>query len=451
MKILCTVLLLLGGLSSGFATAPGAAIDHKRLINESSGFIKKHEPEMSESEQAVYEKIAPILARRPAFALKLLTAMSTSSDGDEKPSPAFEFMRGNAFYSAGRYPEAETKYRYAVESSPTFTRAWNNLGVLYYTQERYAEAAPCFSKSVSLGDRDPTTFGLLGNSFEKAGNTVSAEMAYMQALATDPANISWTEGLLRIYIAGKQHAKAETLVRTLLKNHPREARYWLTYVNLLLSTGRQLEGIALLERMNATGLTREEDVILLADLYAEQRMTSEALATFAKVAGSQPEIAEQKRLQFVRSLIAERSWTGASAVLQALAQTRLSPHGRVAYLEARVEMEIARKDWVGAKSELEALLKEAPANGSAWIGLGRVHVAEAEPAKAVEAFERAYAIPESCYRACIELTNIEFKNRHYERCLGYLEHALSIQRTPAVENFRNQIRNLIPAERPSKL
>lgn len=441
-----------GGFWGGLHAAPDPAINPRRIIQESVGFLKKPEPEMTESEQAVYEKIAPILAKRPAFALKLLKTMSgTSPDGGDQPSPAFEFMLGNAFYVVNDFKAAETKYRSAVERNPAFVRAWNNLGVLYYVQDRYVEAVPCFSKAVALGDHEAMTFGLLGNSLEKAGNTVSAEMAYMQALATDPANINWTEGLLRLYLADKQSGRAETLVQTLLRAHPREAKYWLTYVNLLLTSQRKLEATALLQRMHEEGLAREEEVGLLADLYAEQQMTPEALATLGALATTQPALAEQRLLRFAQTLIADRSWSRVATVLEALARAPLSASGRIAYLEARVEMEIARKNWIGAKSELEVLLKEAPLDGNAWIGLGRVHLAETEQAEAIAAFERAYRIPESSYRASIELANIECKNRRYQQCLGYLEHALGIQRSPAVENFRDQVRALVPPEKQSNL
>lgn len=436
---------------SGGNALAATPLDAGRLIAASSQLEEAPEPEMTESERAVYEKVAPILATKPAFALRLLKAMSTSSNPNARPSAAFEFMLGNAYYSAEKYPEAEAKYRSAVEQNPALVRAWNNLGVLYHVQGRHADAVPCFSRSVTLGHRDATTFGLLGNSLEKTGNTVSAEMAYMQALAAEPANVSWSEGLLRIYIAEKQWAKAETLVRALLANHPQEARYWATYAQLLLSSGRKVEATAMLERMAATGLTRESDLILLADLYAEQRMTTEALATFNRVAATQPELAERRLLQFTKNLCSQRLWDAALAVLDALATTRMTPQSRVAVLETRAELELARRNPLEAKRAFEALIAEAPANGNAWIGLGRVHLAEAEPAKAIAAFERAYEIPESSYRASVELTNLEFKNHNYERCLRYLDHALAIQRSAALETFRSQIRNLAPPEKQPRL
>lgn len=435
-------------LLAGGGGAPAATpLDAARLIEESSQLEKPPEPEMTAAERSVYEKVAPILATKPAFALRLLTAMNTSSGSTTQRSPAFEFMLGNAYYSAKNYTEAEARYRCAVERNPNLVRAWNNLGVLYHVQGRHADAVPCFSRSVTLGHRDATTLGLLGNSLEKTGNTVSAEMAYMQALATEPANANWSEGLLRIYIAEKEHAKAETLVRALLASHPQEARYWATYAHLLLSAGRKLEATAILARLAATGLTREADLILLADLYAEQRMTTESVATFARVAATQPELAERRLLQLAKNLSGQRLWDAAIAVLDALAQSRVTPQGRVASLETRAELELDRRNPTEAKRAFEALIAEAPANGNAWIGLGRVYLAEADPAKATEAFERAFEIPEASYRACIELSNIEFKNHNYQRCLGYLDHALSIQPTVALQTFREQIRNLVLPEK----
>jgi len=160
----------------GFAAGPAEKPDPKRIINESSGFLKEREPEITAEEYALYQKVVTMLATQPEFALKLLEAMMNEK---EPPSPAFEFILGNAYYAAGQIDKAETRYRSAVNRYPSFLRAWNNLGVLYYAADRFAEAVPCFAKSVALGDREPMTFGLLAQSLERLGNVVPPEVAYM--------------------------------------------------------------------------------------------------------------------------------------------------------------------------------------------------------------------------------------------------------------------------------
>jgi len=37
------------------------------------------------------------------------------------------------------------------EALPHLPRAWVDLGVLYYTAEKFTDAIPCFAQAVSLG------------------------------------------------------------------------------------------------------------------------------------------------------------------------------------------------------------------------------------------------------------------------------------------------------------
>jgi predicted Zn-dependent protease len=437
-------ILLLIGLAfaspvSGFSAPAPVQLDPKRIINDSSSFLKEREPEMTAEEYALYEKVVAMLSTRPEFALKLLEAMMNDK---APPSPAFEFILGNAYYAAGQTDNAETRYRSAVKRYPSFLRAWNNLGVLYYTGGKFAEAVPCFSKSVALGDREPTTFGLLGYSLEQQGNVVAAEMAYLQALAGDPNNADWMDGLLRIYIQGRQYGRVESLVTNLIKGHPTETRYWLTYANILLEQNRKLEAIALLEAAAGTGVAGPDELNLLADLYAEQKLIPEAVAIYQKVLVPSPALGERKLLQLAQVLIADGKLPQARAVLDSL-KPDLTSEGRITYLQTQSDYLAAQKKWPEARQKLEELLKLSPLNGMALLRLGRTYAEEDNLPRATFAFEAAAQIPECAYRASLELANIELKNRHYDRSVEYLERALRIEKTAAIEDYLARIRTLI--------
>ncbi|HTO02768.1 MAG TPA: hypothetical protein VL069_03655 [Opitutus sp.] len=60
------------------------------------------------------------------------------------------------------------------------------------------------------------------------------------------------------------------------------------------------------------------------------------------------------------------------------------------------------------------------------------------------AFEAACRVPDddSVYRASLELANLQLKNRDYRSSVKYLEKALSIRKTDAVEDYLARIRNL---------
>lgn len=420
-------------------------LDPKRIINESNSFLKEREPEMNAEEYALYEKVVVMLATNPQFALRLLEGMINEK---EPPSPAFEFILGNAYYSTGDTAKAESSYRSAVKRYPNFLRAWVNLAMLYYSASRFDEAIPCLTKAVTLGDRDTATFGLLGFSLEQTGNIVSAEMAYMQALASDPSNGDWKEGLLRIYIHGRQYGRAEWLVKTLIKERPKEGRFWLTYANILIADGRKLGAVAVLESCSGLGFAGPDELNLLGDLYAEQALYPEALAIYTKILKPAPETGENKLLHFAQVLIAGDRLGDAERVLAAL-PANLSATGRIDFLQARADLLAARRSWPEARAELNELLKLAPLNGRALLSLGRAFLAENDTPRATFAFESALKVPATAHRANLELANLEIKARHYSRSVEYLEAALSLEKTDAVADYLARIKALVGKPEPA--
>jgi tetratricopeptide (TPR) repeat protein len=414
-------------------------LDPQRIINESSGFLKEREPEMTAEEYALYQRVVTMLTAKPAFALKLLSAMVSE---DDPPSPAFEFILGNVYYSSGDTAQAEGSYRRAVERYPTFLRAWSNLGVIYYTTGRYPDAVRCFSKCVTLGDRDAMTFGLLGYSLEQEKKIIPAEMAYMQALAGDPANTDWLEGLLRLYVQGKQHGRAEWLVKDLVARKPDDPRYWLAYANILLAQGRKLEAIAVLETTLGTGIAGAQEIGLLADLYADQQLVPEAIATYQKVRETTPDLGEKKLITLASLLAYRGDFKGAWGALDSL-KGKVSDSGRGAWMLARAEAYVAQDRWTEAHQELDRLLQLEPLNGRALIQLGKVHLAEGSLGRAQLTFEAALQAADSVYPACLELATLQLRLRHFDKTVEYLERALAIQKTGPVQDFLARVKPLV--------
>ena len=436
------LLALLLALAGSTVRASEPVLDPKRIINESSSFLKEREPEMTEEEYALYQKVVSMLSQNPTFALKLLEAMM----GDkEQPSPAFQFILGNAYYAAGMNDKSEANYRAAVNRYPTFLRAWVNLGILYYSSGRFAEAVPCFSKAVELGDRDSTTFGLLGYSLQKQGDLVSAEMAYMQALSGDPANVDWKEGLLGICIDGKQFTRAESLVKGLIRDKPSDSRYWITYANILLSEGRKLEATVLLETASGTGVATVEELSMLGDLYAEQGLVPEAADAYARVVKASPDVGGPKLVRYAGALVSSGRLEDAARVLSMVKPVEVG-RGGIDLMQARADLLAAQRKWPEARAQIEELLRLDPMNGRALISLGRAYNAEDDVPRATLAFEAAYRILGSTYTASLELANIELKARHYPKCVEYLQKALSIERTDAVQDFLVKVRTLAAKE-----
>lgn len=415
------------------------ALDPQRIINESSGFLREREPEMTAEEYALYEKVVTMLGTNPAFALRLLEGMMNEG---EPPSPAFEFILGNAYYAAGDNAKTEASYRRAVERYPDFLRAWNNLGVLYYSTDRFAEAVQAFSKSVALGDRDPTTSGLLGYSLEKENNLIAAEVAYMQALAGDPGNADWQEGLLRICVQSQQLVRAEAIARTLIKAKPAEARFWLILANVLLTGQRKLEAAAVLELCAGAGVAGPEELTLLGDLYAEQGLHREALAIYTRLVKPEPASGEERLLRLAHTHLAAGRPDDAAAVLRVL-PAGLSPRGRTARLLAEAQIARAAGRWADARRDLEEILTGEPMHGPALLALGGVHAAAGDDARAALVFETALQVPAAARRASLELANLELRQRNYPKSVAHLQRALSLEHSDEVADYLARVKSLV--------
>ncbi len=414
-------------------------LDPKRIINSSNSFLKEREPEMTAEEYAIYEQVMTMLSSNPDFALKLLENIMTEK---QAPSPAFALILGNTHYAAGRIELAEKFYRSAVDKYPSFVRAWNNLGVLYYTAGRYPEAIPCFAKSVALGDRNASTLGLLACCLEQTGDTVAAENAFLQALATDPLNTDWQDGLLRIYVGTRQYGPAEVVARGLIKRRPNDGRYWLSYANVLLASNRRGEALVLLEAARATDVAGTDELGLLADLYAERQLNGEALALYRQILAANPAQGERRLLRFAQILLNSGRLDEAAQATDTAGKS-ISPAARADFTLLRADVFAARKDWPRVRAELEPLLATDPLNGKALLRLGRAFVAENEPERAQLAFESAYRVPDTTYHASLELANLELRHRHYPKVVEYLQKALSLQRTEPVSELLQQVEALL--------
>lgn len=438
LQLMVAGLLLLLSSTDVHARRPAAGEELNRIVNESASFLKNREPEMTASEYALYEKVVAMLSIQPEFAMQLLQSLMS---GKERPSPAFEFVLGNAYYNSNRPDLAEEHYRRALERYPDYQRAWCNLGVLHYSKERFDQAVPCFSKAVALGDCTSETLGLLAYSLQRTGNSVAAEMAYLRALSAAPENADWIEGLLGIYLESRQFGRAESLGRQLLRLQPKEARHWLHFAGLLVGQERRLEAIVVLESAKSLQVADPEILLLLGDLYVQQKFFREAVAAYREVLQRTPDVGVKRLLGYVQMLVEEGQFKSAAEVLASV-EPSLPAALRGAFLQTRAELAAARDDWPAARRDLEELVAAQPLHGPALLRLGQVLKSAKAPVPAEQAFLAAAQRPDTAYRAHLELADLALRDRHFRQCIVHLELALGLEKSPAIQEYLTKIRAL---------
>ncbi len=426
--------------STTFGAESKPVLDPKRIINESYNFLKNQEPEMAADEFALYEKSVSLIAVRPDYGFKLL---ETIVSGTEQKSPAFSLALGNVYYQSGRPEQAEVYYRKAIEQYPNFQRAWNNLGALLYSQGRYEEAVTCFTKVVSNGKADASTLGVLAFCQVKSGNPLAAEMNYVQALGLDPQNPDWISGLLNLALEAKQYGRAESLLKQLVRLKPEDAQNWVLLASVLSNSGRPVEAVALLDAAVALGYGGDDARLMLGDLCADQKLTREAIDAYAAALKENANLGAKRLIAYAQALIAAGHLGDAEKALNAIAG-KLTPDVETNLLQTKAEFHASQKDWPAAQRDLEALLKLQPLDGPALLSLGRVYKAQSNLAAADLVLEQAARIPAVTYRACLELGDIAIKTQRYKRGVEYLEKALALEKTPALQQYLAKLRLLIP-------
>ena len=437
--------LLLSCLAFGFAAPQAAAkpkpppLDPKRIINESYGFVKEREPEMTASEYTLYEKVVPMAKNSPELVTQMLEGMVSSA---EPPSPAFSFVLGNVYSAQDRFAPAEAHYQKAIDRHPEFQRAWTNLGLLYYSANRFEDTVRCLSRAVELGENEPRTLSTLAYSHYRAGNPISAELIYMQVVTVAPTDTGSLSALASLLIDNREYARAEPLTRRLVRLKPQETPNWTMYAGLLAATGRRAEACATLELAASLGFADGDALLHLGDLYADGGDYRAAEVIYRKLDTVAPGEGSLRLLSRVRALVEEGRPNEAAAALEKIA---MPPGGdaKVGFLRTLAEVRRAQQNWSASRTALEELLRLKPLDAEALFALGRVAGQVGDLSGAELAFAQAAKQREFAYVANLELANLALRSRQYRKSVEHLEAALAIERAPGMLRHLAQIRSYL--------
>jgi predicted O-linked N-acetylglucosamine transferase (SPINDLY family) len=151
------------------------------------------------------------------------------------PSEILEQAR--ALHRAGA-PEAESRYRAALERDPGLHAAWDGLGTLAHAARRFGAAVDALERAVALAPRNPTYRVHLGAALNRAGRAGEAVRALEVAIALDPrSTAAWVNLGIACQRWGDPDRAIEALERALALD-PRRAAAHNNLGNLLKEIGR---------------------------------------------------------------------------------------------------------------------------------------------------------------------------------------------------------------------
>ena len=94
------------------------------------------------------------VASVPVLALVLALVFAAPLSADRRSEAKLQVDYGITLAQRALWKEAEFQWEKAVELDPTYSAAWNNLGIAYEQQGKFAEALKAYDKAVKIDPKN---------------------------------------------------------------------------------------------------------------------------------------------------------------------------------------------------------------------------------------------------------------------------------------------------------
>ncbi len=435
--VLLTFPLLLSGSDLGRPDL--ASPEFQKRFMGSYGVLSDREPQITEVEIALLEKLSPMIGQDPAVA----QAMLESVLADNKPvSAAFNHILGNLYLSNDRYNQAETEFLNAIRKFPDFQRAWNSLGTLKMQEESYGAAAEALARSVELGASDAQTYGMLGYALLQTRQFLASEMAYNMALLRSPGETRWLEGKARILAESGRFEETLAATDELLRKHPENLEYWRLQGNAHLGLGHLEETARSLEVARLVGALDVGALYLLGNVYMRLDMPEKALDSYLAALDQHPQSTPGNLLNVARSLLGDQQFDLARRLVATLRpDTESWTRGDRLYFEL-IGGRIALNDGdnEAALASFSRVLDLDPTNVECLFRVSQLHTDMGHFDKARYYLEKIQGDTTYEYAAQIFLARMLINEGRLDESLTCLRKAIRLTPSAELEKLYNQVR-----------
>ena len=343
--------------------------------------------------------------------------------------------------------EARKAYENALRKLPKFRKAMANLGRVHLLQDNVDEAVRVYQSLVRDGQADEKVLVLLGHALLLAGQDVSAENAYRQALLLKPNDIDAMLGLARCLLQQERHREAVSLLGELLTQNADSEELWLLRANAYLALDRVEEALVSLESARRLGVASPEMLATLGDLYLNRQQPDEAVTAYEEAfGGKDPSLRRILRaaegFMMIEDVAHAEKLVERAADVEAKTPDRVEPDVRGRLLRPKADLTMLKGDTDKAGKLYEDILREDPLNGDVLITLGDLRRQNGALEEAVMTYERAARISGHEARALVRQAQVEIERERYGRSVELLEAAQAFDEQPHVARYLQQVRRL---------
>jgi tetratricopeptide (TPR) repeat protein len=160
------------------------------------------------------------------LALSGTTGLAQSSDDEVTPEVQRLYAQARAAQQQGDNPSAIEKYRAMIHVAPHLAAAYNNLGMLYFNEHDFSQAAQTLEKGLQLNPDMPGASAMLGTSYFEMGEAQKAEAPLDTALRANPndnlAEMTLAKALIRL----RKYDKAVDTLKHYTQRNARDQEAW---------------------------------------------------------------------------------------------------------------------------------------------------------------------------------------------------------------------------------
>jgi tetratricopeptide (TPR) repeat protein len=168
----------------------------------------------------------------------VLTAAASAQSADDEVTPQVQnlYAQAKAAQQHGDEATAIQKYQAMLKLAPHLAPAYNNLGMLYFSQHDYPHAAQVLEQGLKLNPDMPTASAMLGLSYSQMGENEKAEPLLEAAVRANPNDDNAQMALAHTLINLKRYDEATPYLKSFLERNPKDQQAWYllgkTYLQL---------------------------------------------------------------------------------------------------------------------------------------------------------------------------------------------------------------------------
>lgn len=188
---------------------------------------------------------------------------------DIELSAAMLSLKAQIYFSLQMYKKAEKTFLAVLSRKPQLVRVHRDLAQLYLIQDNNKKARFHFAKAISFGSQEAVVHGQLGYLNLTMYGSFSAISEYQKALALEPENPQWQQGLLQALSQAKMYESAQALISELLVQNPNDKDLWLNQAALSLNMNNTKKALSSLEMAILLGINDDKNIKTAAQLHLQ--------------------------------------------------------------------------------------------------------------------------------------------------------------------------------------